>query len=140
VAWGEDPGAMMFLRGFLAWCAIIPLAIVNGILRDAVLVKVLPAAAARFCSGVILSAVIVGWTLFTMPWIRAAPLWRAAVLGACWLVLTVLFEFAFGRLVAGRAWDELLRPYRFEGGDIWPVVLVVVAAAPLIAALVRGPE
>ena len=54
-----------------------------------------------------------------------------------WLALTIAFEFAFGRLVAKRSWDELFQSYRFEGGDLWPVVLVIVAIAPLLAAKLR---
>lgn len=123
-------------RAVLVWAAIIPCAIANGILRDAVLARVLAAAAARALSGVLLSAAILALTLATYRWL-GSPRGPAAVgLGAVWLALTVAFEFAFGRLVAGRSWDELFRAYRFEGGDLWPVVLLVVAVAPLLASMI----
>lgn len=126
---------MNLLHALLAWAAIVPLAIANGALREAVLVRIFGAKPARTLSGVLLSAVIFGWTWWVAPWIGRAtvPAWLA--LGVGWTVLTIAFEFLFGRLVARRTWDELLRPYRFENGEIWPIVLLVVAASPALASV-----
>jgi hypothetical protein len=127
----------MTIRILLLWAAIIPLAIANGMLRDAVLVRSFGQSRARTVSGLILSAVILAWTILTIPWIPlSGPLPYAGV-GLLWLALTVAFEFLFGRLVAKKSWQELLRAYRFEGGDIWPVVLIVVAVSPVTAATLR---
>lgn len=123
-------------RAFLVWAAIIPFAIANGILRDAFLSRVLAAGAARTLSGVLLSAAIFAWTLGTYRWLGSPRGAAAVTVGVAWLALTIAFEFAFGRLVAGRSWEELLRPYRFAGGDIWPVVLLVVAVSPLLVATI----
>jgi len=127
---------MSWGRIFLLWAAIIPFAIGNGILRDAVLCRLLAEGPARTLSGVLLSTIILAWTLATYRWLGSPQGPAALAVGAVWLALTVAFEFAFGRLVAGRSWEELLRPYRFAGGDIWPVVLLVVAVAPLLAATI----
>jgi hypothetical protein len=51
--------------------------------------------------------------------------------------LTVLFEFGLGR-AQGKSWTELLAAYSFQGGNLWPVVLVLTAAAPALAARLRG--
>lgn len=123
-------------RVLLLWAAIIPFAIANGILRDAVLGRWLAAGAARTLSGVLLSAAICAWTLATYRWLGSPRGPAALTVGAAWLALTVAFEFAFGRLVAGRSGEELLRSYRFAGGDIWPVVLLVVAVSPLLASTI----
>jgi hypothetical protein len=131
---------MIVVRAFLLWSAIIPLAIANGALRDAVLTKLVGAAPARLFSGLMLSAIIFGWTVLTISWIRAPQLWIYVVIGVCWFMLTVAFEFTFGRFVAKHSWDELLRAYRFEGGDIWPIVLVVVAISPIVAVMLRRHE
>ena len=50
------------------------------------------------------------------------------------VTLTVAFEFFFGRVVAKKSWQELLRAYRFENGDIWPLVLMAVTVSPVAAA------
>lgn len=127
----------MIPKAILLWCAIIPLAILNGILRDAWLAKRMGPAAARFASGVILSALILGFATATIAWLPPLHPKVYLALGGLWLGLTVAFEFSFGRLVARKTWSELSRAYRFEGGDIWPVVLLVVAAAPAAAAWLR---
>ena len=131
---------MIAARALILWSAIIPLAIANGAFRDAVLTKLVGATRARLSSGVILSAIIFAWTTLTITWIRAPQLWIYAAIGGGWLGLTIMFEFAFGRFIAKRSREELLRPYRFEGGDIWPIVLLVVAASPIIAEILRRHE
>lgn len=129
---------MLYLRALVLWSAIIPLAIANGLLRDLLLARWLGASTARSVSGVLLCGLIGAWTWLTVPWLALRDGRACAVVGAGWLALTLGFEFGFGRLVAHRTWEELLRPYRFTGGDLWPVVLLVVALAPWLAARGRG--
>ncbi len=127
----------MTIRILLLWAAIIPMAIANGILRDAVLVRSLGQKKARTVSGLSLSTLIMAWTILTIPWLPLPDLMQYAGVGLLWLTLTVLFEFLFGRIVARKSWQELLRAYRFENGDIWPLVLMAVAVSPVAAALLR---
>ncbi len=127
----------MTIRILLLWAAIIPMAIANGILRDAVLVSSLGQKRARTVSGLSLSTLIMAWTILTIPWLPLPGLMQYAGVGLLWLTLTVAFEFFFGRVVAKKSWQELLRAYRFENGDIWPLVLMAVAVSPVAAALLR---
>ena len=127
----------MAIRLLLLWAAIIPMAIANGILRDAVLVRSLGQKRARTVSGLSLSAVILAWTILTIPWVPLPGLMQYAGVGLLWLTLTVAFEFFFGRVVAKKSWQELLRAYRFENGDIWPLVLMAVTVSPVAAAALR---
>src|SRR5918997_1781576 len=50
--------------------------------------------------------------------------------GAFWLVLTVLFEFGFGRGVDGKSWSDLLADYNLAEGRLWPLVLAWLALGP----------
>lgn len=127
----------MTFRVFALWAAIIPLAILNGIIRDAVLVRVLPQALARTLSGVLLCGIILWYTFYAVRWLPARGALGYLGVGCLWLVLTVLFEFLFGHFVAKKSLSQLLAPYTFRGGDIWVVVLLVVLLAPLIASLAR---
>ena len=127
----------MTIRILLLWAAIIPMAIANGILRDAVLVRSLGQKRARTVSGLSLSAVILAWTILTITWVPLPSLVQYAGVGLLWLTLTVAFEFFFGRVVAKKSWQELLRAYRFENGDIWPLVLMAVTVSPVAAAALR---
>jgi hypothetical protein len=125
-------------KSLLVWAAIIPLAILNGALRDCVLARHLSPAAARFASGLTLSGTIVALVCVVAPWVGRGSAGQFLLLGALWLALTVAFEFAFGRWVARKSWREMVRAYTFQGGDIWPLVLLIVTAAPYLAAWMRG--
>ena len=56
--------------------------------------------------------------------------------GLGWLALTLGFEFSFG-LLRGRTLDEILAAYRFEGGNLWALVLLVTACAPWLVGWLR---
>jgi hypothetical protein len=58
------------------------------------------------------------------------------IVGLSWVALTIVFEFAFG-LSQGQSYQELLAAYTFTDGNIWPVVLVVIALSPWLAVRIR---
>jgi hypothetical protein len=60
---------------------------------------------------------------------------EALRIGAAWLVLTVAFEFGFGRWAAKKPWRSLLDEYDLRKGRAWPLVLAWIATGP---AVVRG--
>jgi hypothetical protein len=61
------------------------------------------------------------------------PSTRVALeVGAVWLVLTIAFEFGFGRGVAHTSWEELLADYDLRKGRVWPLVLAWIALGPAI--------
>ncbi len=61
----------------------------------------------------------------------------AILVGAGWLALTLIFEFSFG-LRRGASMSEILGAYTFQEGNIWPLVLLITALAPWLAAKLRG--
>lgn len=121
------------LKATAVWALILVLAILNGALREAVLLPALGKPWGLLLSGLLLAACIVAVALAFVPRIvrqGGVEPWR---IGLRWLVLTLVFEFGFGRLVQGRSWDELLQAYTFADGNLWPLVLVVTAVAPSLA-------
>lgn len=128
----------MFYKVLLLWMAIIPLAIANGIAREKLLNPRLPHPVARAVSGILLSLLIVAFALLTVPWLGWQQTNRWVDMGALWFFWTLLFEFGFGLFVARKTWKELLKAYTFKGGELWPLVLVVVFLAPWLAAGLRG--
>lgn len=122
-------------QALLAWLAIVPLAIANGLLREKLLVPAVGVVAGNLLSGTILSMLIVLVAVAGTSWYGLSAPWT---IGAAWLVLTLAFEFAFGRLVAHKTWSELFAAYTFKDGNIWPLVLAVILAAPWIATRMRG--
>jgi hypothetical protein len=125
-------------KALTIWFVVLVMAIANGTLREAVLIPVLGAVPGLILSGVLLSALILAVVYFSLPWFGQAPVARYVALGLSWLCLTLVFEFTFGRLIQGKPWSELLEAYTFKGGNIWPIVLLTVAAAPYVAARIRG--
>lgn len=129
---------LILIRAVAAWCLILVLAVLNGILREAVLLPNLSKPVAFVLSGVLLSFCIVIVAVALARWLKLSSRRRSLTIGLLWLCLTVVFEFGFGRVVQGRSWADLLEAYTFKDGNIWPVVLAVTLFAPLIAARIRG--
>ncbi|KFZ30406.1 hypothetical protein IDSA_10085 [Pseudidiomarina salinarum] len=124
--------SLVALKALVIWAGILLLAIINGVLRESVLMPALGTPAALILSGLLLCALIIGVAYFSLPWLQIQ---RPVELG--WLALTLAFEFSFG-LWQGKSWPELLEAYTFTGGNIWLIVLAVTALAPYIAAKLRG--
>lgn len=124
-------------RAFAAWLVILGLAIGNGVLRESVLIPALGSVAGLMLSGVILAACVLAVAMLLVARLGRLSSRSCLGIGAFWLALTLAFEFGFGRAVAHKTWAQLLDAYTFRGGNLWPVVLIVVLLAPLIAARLR---
>ena len=125
-------------RAIAIWLVLLVLAVANGLLREAMLLKVLPQDAAFVVSGLLLIACVLLIALSSVRWLGLLGLGEYLLIGMLWLVLTVAFEFGFGILVRDQQPVALLDAYRFRDGNIWPLVLLVIALSPVIAAAVRG--
>lgn len=128
--------AEIALRASGLWLVILVCAVANGVLREAVLIPGLGHAPGLVLSGVLLSGLVLLIAYLGVPWLRAQG--RAlVVVGLGWLVATLIFEFSLG-LLRGKALNEILAAYTFKDGNLWPVVLLVVAFAPWLAGKLRG--
>ncbi len=125
------------LKSLVVWAVILVFAILNGMLRAAVLLPVLGAPWGMLLSGVLLSAIVFAATYLALPWLGAnhePTLWG---IGFGWLALTLIFEISIARW-QGMSWPGMLEAYTFKNGNIWPLVLIVIAVAPVSAAKIRG--
>jgi hypothetical protein len=113
------------------------LAICNGAFREFVLVPRVGSATGHIISCFTFSAAILAATYASIRWLRVDSALRAIEIGAIWLVMTVLFEFGFGR-VRGVEWNVLLADYNVFNGRRWALVLVTTFLAPLLTARARG--
>lgn len=89
-------------------------------------------------SGISLSILILVATLLLLPFLGVLSPSQYWLVGGMWLLLTVLFEFLFGHYVMGDPWAKLLEAYNILKGNLWLLVLLVTAAAPYLAARLRG--
>jgi hypothetical protein len=125
------PTVALAAKALALWLAIAALAVVNGALREAVLIPLLGRSLGLVLSGVLLCALILWVTVLALPWLGARRSQLIGI-GAAWLVLTLVFEFSLGRL-QGKSWLMLLEAYTFKDGNVWPLVLLVTLAAPVLA-------
>jgi hypothetical protein len=122
----------------VAWVGGAVLGIVNGSLREFTYGRRLNEHAAHQVST---GTLILMLMLYMRSLERRWPIGtrRGALrIGGTWALLTVFFEFGFGHFVGGKSWRGLLEDYDLTKGRLWSLVLMAMAAGPLIAREVDG--
>lgn len=125
------------VRATLLWLAIMPLAVINGFVRQFVFRPSIGDLAAHHVSTVILAIVIFGVAYYGFGVVRASRC-NWLYVGFGWLLATVAFEFLAGHFLFGNSWQRLLADYNLCAGRIWVVILLVLSFAPIGAAKLRG--
>ena len=125
-------GCMNILKSLIIWLCFIPVAILNGGLREYVLVKAIGKEWALPVSGITLSVCIFLITWLLLPrMIKAFTSKDGWLIGIGWALLTIAFEFAVG-LAGGSTVSELLAAYNPLSGNLWLLVLVTTLLSPII--------
>jgi hypothetical protein len=120
---------VLLIYGLAAWLIFMITAIINGMFRVAILLPSLNEYRAHVVSTLLLClALLIEISLFLDIVGDYSQGWLIA-LGVLWTVLTVAFEFGFGRMM-GQSWATLLENYNLLRGRIWPLVLLVVLLTP----------
>ena len=122
----------------VAWVGGAVLGIANGSLREFTYGRRLNERAAHQVST---GTLILMLMLYMRSLERRWPIGTrggALRIGGTWALLTVLFEFGFGHFVGGKSWRGLLEDYDLTKGRLWSLVLMAMAAGPLIAREVDG--
>ncbi|MGE5305823.1 MAG: hypothetical protein ACM3TN_21125 [Alphaproteobacteria bacterium] len=126
------------LKAIVLWLVLVVLAILNGTLRQEVLVPMLGDSVGLSISGVTLSVAIFLVSWFALPWYGPLPSSHYWIIGLVWLLMTVLFEFGFGHFIAHKSWPQLLQAYNVSQGNLWIVVLIATVVSPWLAARLKG--
>ena len=122
----------MILHYTVSWIGMVIVAIMNGVIRDAVYRKSLSDLTAHQISTftlIVLSGLYL-W-LLGLAWKITSPS-EALAIGLIWLALTVAFEFLFGHYVMKHPWTRLLHDYNLLKGRIWILVLIWITIAPYV--------
>ena len=114
----------------VSWIPGIPIAIVNGIIRNSLYMQFLTELRAHQLSAMSFIFLFGIYVWFVLKWLGLSSAQEAIQLGLTWLALTVGFEFLFGHFVMGHSWARLFHDYDLLAGRVWILVLVWVAAAP----------
>ena len=127
-------------RWILAWAGAAALGIANGAGREAIYADAVGEDAAHRISTGTLLPLLGGYIWFLQ---RRWPLHdrrEALAVGAAWAVMTVAFEFAFGRWVGGESWSALLENYDVRAGKVWVLIPAAMVGGPELARRRTVPE
>ena len=128
---------MKIMKSLIIWICFIPAAILNGGLREYVLVPVIGQKWALPASGIILSGLIFLITWFMLPrLIKDNIRTERWLMGIVWALLTAILEFVAG-LSGGNNIQELLAAYNPLTGNLWLLVLVTTFFAPVMESSMR---
>jgi len=122
----------LITRYLFFWLILAVVAIINGTLRQFAYGPHLPELAAHQLStvtGILLTGITV-WMLNRLWPIGSAK--EAWIIGACWLLMTITFEFGFGHYVAGHSWSRLIADYNLREGRVWLLFLTWIAVLPYV--------
>lgn len=129
--------AWLLVKGVAVWCVILALAFANAGLREVILIPRFGNVRSLTASGVILSLLVLLVAYVSLPWMGAIRTRELLTIGLSWFALTLVFDLLLGR-AQGERLRQQLDAYLFKRGNLWPVVLLVTASAPYLAAKLRG--
>lgn len=122
---------MKYFWAFLIWLSIVPLAILNGGLRQCVL-DIYLGVWSNLVSGVILSVCILALSMLLIPRIKDCHRRDYWIIGAMWMVMTNLFDITL-ILIGGGSWSDFVEMYDITSGNLWIVVVLMTFFSPVLA-------
>jgi hypothetical protein len=122
---------MSFIKYFIAWFPMLLIAIANGAARDLIYKKYVGDLTAHQISTFSLILLFAMYTWYIVSKYPPASGIDAMFVGILWVVLTLAFEFGFGR-ARGNSWEKLLEDYNLLKGRLWVLIPIWVAIAPYI--------
>ena len=120
------------------WLVIVIAAIINGVIREKLIVPIIGAELALPFSGILLAALVFLVTLMLVSFIGSSEQKTYIWVGLIWVVFTLSFEFLFGYFIVGKPWQEIMQVFNIQKGNLFIVVLFITAVSPWLAAKVRG--
>src|SRR5688572_6477144 len=101
----------LFVRSCVVWVLILGVAVLNGAVRQKILIPAIGEHEAHVVSTLLLSLSVLVCGYLTAAWLDMATAREAWMVGLVWLVLTVAFEFVGGHFLFGAPWSQLLADY-----------------------------
>ena len=115
------------------WLLFMILAIINAGIRNGVYKPIVGDLAAHQISTITLIILILVATYLILKFsdLKLNDS-EAFLMGAIWLVLTIIFEFIAGHYVFGNSWEKLFTDYNILKGRVWSLVLLITFFAPYL--------
>ena len=127
---------MKFLKSILIWLLFIPVAILNGALREEILYNAFGNFTAQVISGILLSIgiILISWLL--LPKLGKGEVQDYILIGIIWAILTNLFDLIF-ILVENRPIDDFIAMFDVTTGNLWILVIITLLLTPILVAKKR---
>lgn len=128
----------ILLKATGIWMVIVVGAILNGLIREKIIVPLIGFELALPLSGVLLSVLVLLISYLLIPFLKSSEAITFVAIGLFWVILTLSFEFLFGYFVIGKSWRELIQVFYVCTGNLFVLVLAITAGAPWLSAKIRG--
>lgn len=125
----------LIIKSMLVWLGIIPLAILNGGLREAILLPTLGTIALPI-SGMLLAAMSFLLTYLCLPRLGVGTRADYIKIGIIWFCATIIFEFALG-FATGEIFADMLAAYNIFTGNLWLLVVIFIGCTPWLTAKIK---
>ena len=126
----------MIKKSILIWLCIIPLAILNGALREGIINPLIGEIKAGHVSVIILCFLIFIVSFIFIPKLGKGTNKTYLLIGILWVFLTIVFETTLG-LLMGISINELIQAYNITTGNSWIVVVIFTGIVPLLIAKIK---
>lgn len=120
-------------RSFSVWLAIIAAETMNGAIREVIITPVVGGSVAKSISFGTAILLITAITFFCVRWISASNVAELISVGVLWALLTLVFEIAISRGVAGLSWNQVLADFNPFIGGLMSLGLIFLVFIPLIS-------
>lgn len=127
----QDGQINKILKSLLIWLCFIPLAVLNGGLREYVLNDMIGKAVALPLSGISLSLLIMAVSTIALPRLGRFSLRESILTGSLWAVLTVAFELSLW-LTGGGSCAGFISANNPLTGNLWLLVVTSTFLSPII--------
>ncbi len=129
----------IFVRVVILWFIFLPIAFLNGFIREATYKRVVGDLAAHQISTLtaIIALFVVSY-FFLKPVVANVPTSSLLMAGVIFVTMTMLFEFGFGHYVSKFPWERLLGDYNIFKGRVWGLFLLSGLLMPYLIKALRA--
>jgi hypothetical protein len=129
---------LLIVRVVLTWFLFIPIAIINGAVREKFYKSYVGDLPAHQISTVIASVAFITLSYFMLrSVISNVDIRDLFMIGLFWVLLTMVFEFGFGHYVDRVSWARLFADFNFFKGRVWGLFLLIIFLSPYIVKILK---
>lgn len=130
---------MVLSRSFAVWLMMMFCESLNGTFRELFLVSAVGQNRAKQISFLVGAVIILSLAIALIHWIGPDTRYKLLGIGIFWAGLTFGFEILLGLFALGYPIERLAREFDPRTGSLLPLGILILIAAPFIAARIRGP-